>query len=41
MKKGVIFIVIMFTSRVMVIKMSKNISLFVFFAGYSNTLVTV
>ena len=35
MKKGVIFLVIMFTPRVMVIKMSKNASFFVYFADDS------
>ena len=41
MKKGVIFLVILFTSRVMVIKMSKNASFFAYFADDSKTLVTV
>ena len=40
-KIGVIFLVIMFTPGVMVIKMSKNGSFFVFFANDSKILVTV
>ena len=41
MKKGVIFLVIMFTPRVMVIKMSKNASFYVFFADDNKTLVSM
>ena len=37
MKKGVIFLVIMFTPRVMVIKISKNDSFYVFFADDNKT----
>ena len=40
-KNWVIFLVIMFTSGVMVIKMSKNGSFFVFFEGNSKILVVV
>ena len=40
-EKGVIFLVIMFAPGVMVIKISKNASFFVFFADGSKTLVTV
>ena len=40
-KIGVIFLVIMFTPGVMVIKMSKNGSFFVFFADDSKIWVTV
>ena len=40
-KNGVILLVITFTPRVMVIKMSKNGSCFVFFADDSKILVTV
>ena len=39
MKKGVIFLVIMFTPGVMAIKISKNVSFFVIFADDSKTLV--
>ena len=41
MKKGVIFLVIMFTPGVMAIKISKNVSFFVIFADDSKTLVIV
>ena len=41
MKKGVIFLIIMFTSGDMVIKISKNVSFFVFFADNNKTLVIV
>ena len=40
-KNGAILLVIMFTPRVMVIKMSKNGSCFVFFADDSKILVIV
>ena len=41
MKKGIVFLVIMFTPRVMVTKMPKNASFFVLFAEDSKTLATV
>ena len=41
MRKGVIFLVIMFIPGVAVIKMFKSVSFFVFFADNSKTLVTV
>ena len=40
-KNGVVCLIIMFTHRVMVIKMSKNGSLFVFSADDSKKLVSV
>ena len=40
-KNGFIFLFIMFTPRVMVIKMSKNDSCFVYFADGSKILVSV
>ena len=40
-KNGVVSLIIMFTHRAMVIKMSKNVSLFVFSADDSKKLVSV
>ena len=40
-KDGVIFLFIMFSPRVMVIKMSENDSCFVYFANDSKILVSV